>query len=563
MAGTLNDALGLQEPRGAPAGEMAPMDVYMPQDVEEIFRAPGEKLPMPDPMQVRVADASGSVPLPARAPEMFQNRNDSEDETVPLPERGERSPEMFKGPLVSPNDSRYSDVNNLIVGDVITGGALPWIQAVADLASGRIPIEQFDAARQEHEKRIEEIKAGHANVVTAAEKAMPFLSGLGIGMLKPARTIAGTVGRGAAVAGAEGFVQGATSGPIEEPTLSGERLGRGIGGAAEGAALGGLGAALPGGAKETKEMLGRRADRIAKEDAVAATAAAKKAASAKTQQTKAAKLRQKQLADEEVAKDKMLVDRFKTYRNVAGEPAADWKEKRHLLNEGPESVFKAQAQMNADLSEFSQNVNLPPVAILNKLRGANIKPETPQERILYNQLQEVEESWLAVRRRGTTGSNDNTPAPAATVAQKATKPSPDQGLSVSDYVKNNLRDPTSGQTTTVSALYTAYASEARKVGGTPMSQVAFRKQLVDAGITPQKIAGQLRVEGALNTNAPSTPAKPSGPPAKAATKPASPKPARTSSGSKPRSSKSAPAPRKPGDEPIRTPTKPNRADRDY
>lgn len=427
---TLNDVLGTPKPQaGSPVGEMVPMDLYGPADVEEIFQDPREKFKDPrQPTQVRTAAmGAGSVPVPSRPPEMSQNRDDLEGDVPPMPERGERSPAMHTGPLVSPNDSRYSDVNNLIVGDVITGGLLPWIQATADLASGRIPVERFDEARQEHERRIEELKAGHSHVVQAAEKAMPFLSGLGIGLLKPAKTVAGTIGRGAAVAGAEGFVQGATSGPVEEPSFSSTRLGQGVGQAAENAALGGFGAALPGGAKEAKDMLGRRADRIAREDEAAASAAARRAKSQKTQQTKQTRLAEKQRADAEKAKDDKLVERFKSYRDVVGKPVKDWKEKRNLLNEHPEIVFKAQAKMNPDLADFSRQVNLPPVAILNKLRGAKIKPETAQEKILQQQLEEIDESWQAVRRRGSsdapaTSTTGNSAGPAAASAGAAGKP---------------------------------------------------------------------------------------------------------------------------------------------
>lgn len=576
---TLNDALGLEQPNmtGAPAGEMVPMDIYGPSDVEEIFKDPREGLPQPKPMQVRTADASGNVPVPMRAPEMSQNRDGSE-ESPPLPERGERSEQMFKGPLVSPNDSRYSDVNNLIVGDVITGGALPWIQAVADLASGRIPIEQFDAARQEHERRIEEIKAGHSNVVQAAEKALPLLSGLGIGMLKPAKTIAGTVGRGMAVGGAEGFVQGATSGPIEEPTLSGERVGRGVGGAAEGAALSGFGAALPGGTKEAKDMLGRRAERIAREDEAAARAAARRASAAKSKQTRETRLRQKQMEEANKIKDDRLVERFESYRTVPGRPVKDWKEKRSLLNEHPEIIFKAQAKMNPDVADFAKQVNLPPVAILNKLRGAKINVETPQEKILQQQLLEIDESWQAVRRRGAS-----TPSTSekVTVAQKGAAPKsqwtePPAGKATPKAEPKQPHSFTNDGSLVFDERVKSRAYEIDPLNK-PMRMDQFtekwnsyddfsatkprvRAWLEDAGFVIEKIKGVTYVR---SPDAPSASAKPSGSPAAAAAKPAGSKPARTSGGSKSRSTKPTTPARKPGDEPIRVPSKPNRADRDY
>ena len=424
---TLNDVLGLQQPKGAPIGEMAPMDLYTPPDVEEIFREQRPGIEQPKPMKVMTADASGSVPLPARAPDVSQYR-DTDSENVPLPERGERSPEMFKGPLIQPNDSRYADTSNLVVADVIMGGLLPWVQATADLASGRIPIEQFDNARIEHEKRIEEIKAGHPQLVGAAEKALPFLSGLGIGVIKPAKTVMGTVGRGAAVAGAQGAVQGYTSGDPEMSSGDPERLGNAIGEGATSAALGGFGASLPAAAAEGKAMLGRRAARIEREDQASAAAEKKRLATEKRQQTAQRNKQMKQREAEAVAKDNQLVSRFESYREVVGKPVKDWKVKRNLLNEHPEKVFKAQAQMNATLDDFSRQVNLPPVAILQKLRGRDLTLETAQERSLYKQLEEVEESWQAVRRRGTKVETKDAPAassntgPSGTATEAPAKP---------------------------------------------------------------------------------------------------------------------------------------------
>jgi hypothetical protein len=411
---TLNDALGLQQPdKGAPMGEMAPMDLYGPSDVEEIFREPRPGLVQPKPMQVRTADASGQVPLPERAPDVSQYR-DTDSEIPPMPERGERSPEMFKGPLIQPNDSRYTDTSNLVVADVIMGGLLPWVQATADLASGRIPIEQFDNARIEHEKRIEEIKAGHPQLVGAAEKALPFLSGLGIGVIKPAKTVMGTVGRGAAVAGAQGAVQGYTSGDPEMSSGDPERLGNAIGEGATSAVLGGFGASLPAAASEGKAMLGRRAARIEREDQASAAAEKNRLATEKRQATTERNKQIKARALAEKQRDDQLVERFQSYRDVMGKPVKDWKVKRDLLNNHPDKVFEAQARMNATVEDFSRQVNLPPVAILQKLRGQELKLSTPQERSLYKQLEEIEESWQAVRRRGMKmESKTDAPAPAA------------------------------------------------------------------------------------------------------------------------------------------------------
>lgn len=430
MVQTLNDVFGAGPSNSSPAGQMLDPELYTPQDMEENFEDfPQQPFKDPrQPTQVRVAAAGRGVPVPAKAPEMSENLD--AEAVPPMPERGERSPNMQQGPLVQQQDSRYQDVTNVIMADVITGGLLPWIQASADVATGRVPVERFDEARMEHEKRIEELKAGHQNIVSGAEKAMPFLSGLGIGLLKPARTVVGTAGRAAAVGGAEGAVQGFTGADPELASTDPKRLEGAVAQSAQSAVLGAVGGALPGAASAGKGMVDRRAARVAAEDEQARKFAERQARAQKAKQTKQTRERQKQLAADEQRRDDQLISRFESYRNPLGEPTKRWKENRNILNEHPEHAFREQARRDATLESFSRNTNLSPVSLLQKLRGKDLPRTTPQERSLYQQLQEVDESWQAVRRRGTGVKNatdaaeptGNSPGPTPASGGPAAKP---------------------------------------------------------------------------------------------------------------------------------------------
>lgn len=400
-------------------------DFMDPSDVEGEFNSEpqpnaGQPIPRGLTTPVELADASGSVPLPERSPAVSENLD-----TPPMPERGERAPGFNAGPLVPANDSRYQDKSNIVIADVVMGGALPWIQAVADIALGRAPIERFDDVRREHEERIEALKSENPALVGAAENALPFLQGLGLGMMKPARTVAGAVGRGAAVGGATGAVQGATGGDPAEPTLSSERLAGAVGGAAKGAALGAVGSALPAGVAKGQEALAGRAAAKATADATAkATAQTEAAAKAKkAAKDKAALIKQR--ATEEKTRDDQLLSRFKSFRQVTGEPNKAWKENRRTLSADPQLAFRRQAGFEPSLESFSKMTNLPPVAIMQRLYGKGIKPETPGEMRLWDQLSEVDQAWQAARRRGVVNDNGGSnPTASAGAAGPKSKSGP-------------------------------------------------------------------------------------------------------------------------------------------
>jgi hypothetical protein len=393
----------------APASAAPPPAVrpdYMdPSDAEQEFNTetpPSWNQPIPGSrMQpTQVASADNAVPLPERAPAV-QN---SDSEAPPMPERGERSPTMQRGPFVQQTDSRYSDSANVIIADTILGGMLPWIQAATDIAMGRAPAEQFDNVRMEHEQRIEALKSENQGLVKGAENALPLLSGLGLSMLKGPKTIAGGVARGAAVGGAQGAAQGFTSGDPAEPTMSSNRVANAVGGATKGAALGAVGGALPPTATKFKDAYNASkaaTAAAAKKQDIQSRAAATKAKNAEAKRVAEVK---KMRADEERARDDQLVSKFKSYRQQPETAVKKWAQNREMLQTDPVDAFKQQAAFEPTLESFSRVVNLSPAAISQRLYGKGIKPETPAERRLWEQIQEVDMAWQAHRRR--TGTND-------------------------------------------------------------------------------------------------------------------------------------------------------------
>lgn len=493
MAG-LNEQLPGGVPTGAPPPSVRP-DYMDPSDVEGEFNAEpqpntGQPIPRGLTTPVELADSSGSVPLPSRGQTDVQNLD-----TPPMPERGERAPGFTTGPLVPQNDSRYQDKSNIVIADVVMGGALPWIQAVADIALGRAPIERFDDVRREHEERIEALKSENPALVGAAENALPFLQGLGLGMMKPARTIAGAAARGATVGGATGAVQGATGGDPAEPTLSSERLAGAVGGAAKGAALGAVGSALPAGVAKGQEALAGRAAAKATADATAkATAQTEAAAKAKAAAQDKAKLI-KQRAAEEKTRDDQLLSRFKSFRQVTGEPSKAWKENRKTLADDPELAFRKQAQFEPTLDSFSRMTNLPPVAIAQRLYGKGISPKTPGEQRLWQQLSEVDESWQAAKRRGATTQSpwENAPQPGQTPAAKPATPhahTDSRSMSFDERVKSQAYsiDPLEKPMKLSEFTKKWNASKSDDMGG-DLSQARLTTFLKDAGFDIVKVKG--------------------------------------------------------------------------
>lgn len=396
----LRDQLGMEPPASEPTlGEMLPEGLYDPADKAQILNEyPREQFRDPrQPTQVEFADASGKVPLPvrntAKAPEAALSENLDNSASTPTPE-GEP---VFK--YVKPDDSRYQDSGHLLIADSVLQGALPWLQAATDVALGRAPAEDFDTIRMEHEKRVEAIKAKDPQLVDRIQQAMPFLSALGLSIAKPASTVVGGALRGATVAGAQGAVQGFTSGPPEEPSLSGTRVGQAVGGAAETAILGAVGGALPPGItkgsaayKQMNEQAAKAQKKLAAQQKSAATREQKK-----LNQQKA--IKQRKMAEEEELRDAQLVEKFKSYRQTPAEPSPTWKNNRQKFYAEPEQIFKEQANRNPTLEDMSRMLNMPPAAIAQRLYGRTLANATPGEKRLFQQLKDVDDAWQAVARK--------------------------------------------------------------------------------------------------------------------------------------------------------------------
>jgi hypothetical protein len=563
----LNEALGIDKPsQRPPAQEMFPEGLYTPADKEDALRDyPREPLNDPrQPTQVEFADASGSVPMPARQPDPMMEPGASDQSDIsadpaqpPMPERGERSPALVTGPLVQPNDSRYMEPRNIIVADGVLGGLLPWVQAATDVALGKVPADQFDQARMEHQERIQGLKEAEPDLAAKVEKAIPALAGLGIGLMRGGSgTVAGTAMRGAAAAGVHGAAVGYTSGDPSVPSLSGERVAGAAGQAVEEMAIGGIGAALPAGA-----MKGRQAYVDSK--AAQAVADRKAAAAQKGKNTREAKkfraqkdMRRDQMEEREKREDATLISRHQSFSQAPRDVSPKAKENRKVFLDDPIGTFKQQAAKDPSLENFSKMTGLSPTTLMHRLYGKNIKLETDQEKRLMGQLLDVEQAWMANRRQmgkpmaGGAANDNMTP-----------------GDQASSWATNALK-PSNGKTVTVDQLYAAY----KKSVPNPIPEAAFLRSLRGSGLTIRQMAGKARIEGELSGEslAGSAAKKHSG-----------------SSGGKPKSGERAilkrdptakrerPLPnqrntkrvpsadRKPGDEPIRTPSKPNRFDRDY
>lgn len=376
--------LPVRQPDGVLPEEMAPDDLE-----NELFGPKPEAPAGPPPQKVTVADASGGVPpMPSQRPA-----------DAPLQSEGEVQAAQPQS-LLKPNDSRYGDEQNIILQYVITQGGLPWLQAATDVAAGRVSPEQFEQIRVEHSKRIEEIVQRHPEFVDAAQKAVPFLSGLGMGILKPAASVAGTVARGVGAGAVVGAVQGYTGGDPETPSLSRERAVNAVSGAARGGALGAAGAGVAEGvrgavkgAREVGRM--RASDRAEREAADAAEArreAARQRAQQKRDQVKADAERQSNLAR-----------RFEEFKKPPVSPHETWSKVRETFNSDPGRVWRdftsARGSWPVTLDELSRATNLPKAVLAKKLDKLSLDLDSRSKVQLRREIDSVMEAWDAYKAR--------------------------------------------------------------------------------------------------------------------------------------------------------------------
>lgn len=389
--------LPTRQPDGVLSQEMAP------DDLENQLLSPKPETPAgPPPQKVMVADASGGVPpMPEQRPAGGSSPDVQAEEPAPTG-------------LVDPQDSRYGDEKWVVMNYVLTQGGLPWLQAAYDVASGRVPPEQFDEVRTQHSKRIEEIMQRHTDFTQAAQKAMPFVAGLGLGLGKPASSVAGTIARGVGTGAGLGAVQGFTSGDPEKPTLSKERLRNAGEGAAAGGLLGGVGGAAAAGArgvvKGVREV-GRmrseeRAGREAADQVEARRSAARDRATAKRDEVQQT---QKQQAD--------LSGSFRQYQKIPGSPAADWKQKRRLFEKDPARLVNVYDKQISDgsLSDFAHHVNLPQSVVAARLSKFDLNPTTATKIRIAQDIDQVMAARDAFKAqsKAAPGSTPKPKAPAA------------------------------------------------------------------------------------------------------------------------------------------------------
>lgn len=384
--------LPTRQPGGLLPDEMAP------DDLEKSILPKPEQPAAPLPMQVRTADASGAVPIPEKRPA----------EPAPLDMEG-ASPQTPPdetggapaGPLVNPNDSRYGDDHWLVMNYVLTQGALPWLQAASDVASGKVPPEDFDKVRIEHSKRVQAVVDAHPDFVEAAQKAVPLLEGLGISIFKPAASVAGTVARGAGAGAVTGAVQGGTSGDPETPTLSSERASAALQGGAEGAVLGAAGAA---GAEAGKGIVkGAKAVSAGKATDTAARNAADQA------ETRKQAVRDKAQARRDEAKQKSATTErqageFLEYKKVPGQPGQNWKHNRELFEKDPTALLNHYSQnvTNPSLAGFSREVNLPQAVVAARLNKFDLNANTQSLVSIQSDITKVMAARDAFRARAAT-----------------------------------------------------------------------------------------------------------------------------------------------------------------
>ena len=399
-----------------PQGNIMPEE-HDPESLEQ------ELLDRPDPMdqpavapqKVMVADASGNVPMPTRAP------NKAAEQPSPV-----LPPEQPFG-LVPKDDSRYQDYQQILFADVVLQGALPWLQAGVDIATGRVSPDDFDKVRMDHQHRIESLRQENPEFVQAAEKALPFLSGLGLGIMGgKAGSVMGAAGRGMSAGAAMGAVQGYTSGPIEEPSDSSERVGRAVGQAAESGAIGAAGGAI---AKGVQKGVGAAQDAVAARATQRQTEAAERQAQQQAQQRsqraqQAAKKRQ--LAKDEAANEERQAGAYEQYTRNPKQFSKHYKENRQEFAKDPESVFRQVAEFQPTMEAFSATLNMPASVIVQRMipRMRNIQPQTPAERNLYNEMRAVYDSRQAAMRRGISSGEPARPNAGRSGAKPAAKAAP-------------------------------------------------------------------------------------------------------------------------------------------
>ena len=309
------------------------------------------------------------------------------------------------GSLIAPTDSRYAEPGWTILLDTLFGGTMPWLLASVDVASGRVPQEEFDRVREEHERKLDGIKAEHPQFVDAAEKSVPFLAGAIGGIIKPAKTIAGGAGQGAGLGAVAGGVQGYTG---ADPSLSSgdpDRLASAIGGAGQGAALGAAGGAATGGVQKAMTPKAKPdvgGDGPSPDDAAALDA--------RMQQRRAER---EQMYEQRLQEDLRKIDEQFTRKPEL--PGPNWKQRQTEFLQDPLSAFREQAKRNPSIKKWAESLNMSPIAIERKLKATGFpEPTSDAERTLRQAFRDMRETRKTVKEVVTKPPEQLTEPPAPT-----------------------------------------------------------------------------------------------------------------------------------------------------
>lgn len=347
--------------------------------------------PAPSPEGISPLPSMGgaSAPAPMGAPPAPMGETNPTGEFLAEPPPEEGMSENGTGSLIAPTDSRYADPGWTVLMDTIMGGTLPWLMAAVDVASGRAPQEEFDRARQEHEMKLEGIKQQHPQFVDAAEKSVPFLTGVIGGIVKPAQTVGGAVGRGAASGGAVGAVQGYTGADPSLESTDPDRIASAVGGVGQGAAFGAAGG---GAAHGAQKMMAPKPDGGPAESGLASGRDSAEI-DARMAQRKADRER---MYEERLQEDLRKIDEQFTKKPEL--PGPNWKQRQQDFLQDPLSAFREQAKRNPSIKKWAEALNMSPIAIERKLKASGFpEPTSDAERTLRQAFRDMRETRKTVK----------------------------------------------------------------------------------------------------------------------------------------------------------------------
>jgi hypothetical protein len=423
----MRETTQFQPPDTSMHGMYAPTvrpDVMDPSDVEKSL---GVNPLVPAPPSGSPPAPEGRTAGPGAPPMPDQGQ-------PPLPEKAPlANPQDLPPQLVSTEDTRYGDPQWIIISNLVTQGALPWLQAATDVAAGRVPTDQFDAARQEHQQRVNDIMDSHPDFVKAAENAMPFLSGLALGIGGKGEKLATTIGKGFGAGAAQGFVQGYTSGPVEEPSVSGNRVAQGIGRGVETGVIGMAGAIAPRAAYSIQKRLEQQAIKKAEQEAAGAADREAQAAQQKKAQTQQKRTQTRATNKAEKERLGVLADKYEERYKYPPNPYMEHtpEEKRFIMDNrrlfahDPVRAFTAAAGKGMNLEGFARYVDLPQGVVASRLSGVKLPYDTPQQKSIMAEMWDVyktQEAYMKLGRGGAQNARSSTATSSAGAGSTGSEP---------------------------------------------------------------------------------------------------------------------------------------------